>query len=85
MRFPLMNVRYATDRFNWIRRLNDRARVARLNRDGVKTNWFDHHLPWWRMRRFCEPCKPEIVETRLVNRNPLRIIFKKTNCRPVKK
>jgi len=34
-RMPLMNVRYATDRFNWLRRLNDQARVAKLNRDGI--------------------------------------------------
>ena len=34
-RMPLMNVRYATDGFNWLRRLNHQAKIGKLNRDGM--------------------------------------------------
>lgn len=50
-RKPLMNVRYATDNFNWLRRLNDQARVAKINRDGQVASVAYSNLKmargWW--------------------------------------
>lgn len=35
-RLPIATVKYATDSFNWLRRLNDRVKIAKVNRDGGK-------------------------------------------------
>jgi hypothetical protein len=89
MRKPLMNVRYATDNFNWLNRLNHRAAIAKLNRDGravekAYTNYKDVHGLWrdWKpeCEYYCSPCIAEKVKTKLFNRNPINDTFKKVFC-----
>lgn len=91
MRYPLMNVRYATDNFNWLNRLNHRADIAKLNRDGRKGEKAYSNMKelrgWWQdwfpaKEIYCQPCVPEKVKTKLFNRNPIRETFKKLLCLP---
>lgn len=64
---PLMNVRYATDSFNWLRRLNDQARVAKINRDGqvasVAYSNLKMYRGWW------VDWKPEVEKIVQTERN----------------
>ena len=73
-RLPIVTVKYATDSFNWIRRLNDRVRVARLNRDGRKfSNYLDKQgVDWYPEREAIvpteknKPCYPPMVAIRKI-------------------
>ena len=91
MRKPLTNIRYATDNFNWLNRLNHRYQIGKLNTGANKKNSYSNHLynmGFWRDWKpecdlYCQPCVPEKVKTKLFNRNPIRYTFKKVFCLPI--
>lgn len=84
MRYPIITVRLVTntDWFNFVNRINHRAEIAKLKRDGGKLNkikWFKKD--WIGNRNsHCQSCIPEIVKTKLFNRNPIRESFTKIFC-----
>lgn len=89
----LITVKMATDKFNRLNRLNNRLRVGLLNQSHTKRYYNNmlHGMGMWREWKheaefYCNPCTPEIVKTRLFNRNPIDATFKKVLCKifPIK-
>jgi len=79
MRQPLMNVRYATDNFNWLNRMHHRINIAKINRDGRGSEKgysnYKYALGLWKDWKpeylfYCRTCIAEIVKTKLFNRKP---------------
>ena len=82
MRLPLTNVKFANDTFNFLNRLNHRFEVGQLNIGANKNNIYrSNGLKELRMDwkpecdYYCNECLPEIVKSKLYNRNPIRDNF----------
>jgi len=81
MRLPLTNVKFANDNFNFLNRLNHRFEVGQLNIGAnIQNNYttFENNFRMdWKPEcdYYCNECLPEIVKSKLYNRNPIRDNF----------
>jgi hypothetical protein len=81
MNRQLTNIKFATDSFNFLNRLNHRYEIGQLNIGANKNNIYRSSLKDFRMDwkpecdYYCNECVPEIVKSKLYNRNPIRNNF----------
>jgi hypothetical protein len=89
MNRQLTNIKFATDSFNFLNRLNHRYEIGQLN-IGAKiennyTTYLNNFRKDWKPEcdYYCNECVPEILKSKLYNRNPIRDTFIKL-CKKVR-
>lgn len=91
MRKPLISVRYATDNFNWLNRLNHRYEIGKLNTRVNNLSLYSnihYNSGSWRDWKpvYQYPCYPPALEKlkiRFCNCNPMRDKIKPKRCKAI--